>query len=281
MILNKFPESLYGERGIRKNTLIKSYRSSNEVLDMVNAVFMNPAGILNIKNADATEKKIIFNALKRLQYEQHISAPSAAKQKGYSCYFQLPPMTKGETKEAKETKYRKIYDLLVKIDPFNDEKHSFSVGVLFRTNHAASEFAECIRQFNMEDMLAGKKVSLPVSLDSRLSVKESQYCVLAYHILQGTSHPGNKFVRKMFEMLEQGKNRIDQSILAEKMGYETGKDLSGEEALYNGVRSDLANGGFELFFTRFTENICAFLPESVELHGDFYGQVDLADFANF
>ena len=34
-------------------------------------------------------------------------------------------------------------------------------------------------------------------------------------------------------------------------------------------------------FTRFTENICAFLPESVELHGDFYGQVDLDDFANF
>ncbi len=34
-------------------------------------------------------------------------------------------------------------------------------------------------------------------------------------------------------------------------------------------------------FTRFTENICAFLPESVELHGDFYGQVDLEDFGNF
>ena len=34
-------------------------------------------------------------------------------------------------------------------------------------------------------------------------------------------------------------------------------------------------------FTRFTENICAFLPESVELHGDFYGQVDLDEFANF
>ena len=34
-------------------------------------------------------------------------------------------------------------------------------------------------------------------------------------------------------------------------------------------------------FTRFTENICAFLPESVELHGDFYGQVDLDDFGNF
>ncbi len=34
-------------------------------------------------------------------------------------------------------------------------------------------------------------------------------------------------------------------------------------------------------FTRFTENICAFLPESVELHGDFYGQVDLDEFGNF
>ncbi len=34
-------------------------------------------------------------------------------------------------------------------------------------------------------------------------------------------------------------------------------------------------------FTRFTENICAFLPESVELHGDFYGQVDLDDYGNF
>ncbi len=34
-------------------------------------------------------------------------------------------------------------------------------------------------------------------------------------------------------------------------------------------------------FTRFTENICAFLPETVELHGDFYGQVDLDDFGNF
>lgn len=34
-------------------------------------------------------------------------------------------------------------------------------------------------------------------------------------------------------------------------------------------------------FTRFTENICAFLPETVELHGDFYGQVDLDEFGNF
>ncbi|MBR2906244.1 MAG: UvrD-helicase domain-containing protein, partial [Lentisphaeria bacterium] len=63
MILKKFPESTYGERGIRKNTLIKSYRSSNEVLNMVNVVFMNPAAVLNIKNAEADEKKIIYNAL--------------------------------------------------------------------------------------------------------------------------------------------------------------------------------------------------------------------------
>ncbi len=34
-------------------------------------------------------------------------------------------------------------------------------------------------------------------------------------------------------------------------------------------------------FTRFTENICAFLPETVELHGDFYDQVDLDGFGNF
>lgn len=253
MILKKFPESTYGERGIRKNTLIKSYRSSNEVLNMVNVVFMNPAAVLNIKNAEADEKKIIYNALTKLQYEQHISAPSAAKQKGFSCYFQLPPVKKGETKAAQENKFRKIYDLLTEIDPFNDEKHSFSVGVLFRTNNTASEFAECIRQFSMEDILAGKKVSLPVSLDSRLSVKESQYCVLAYHILLGTAHPGNQFVRQMFEMLEQGRKKLDQNSLAELLGYTSAEKLSGEEILYNGVRADLANGGFELFFTRFTE----------------------------
>ena len=34
-------------------------------------------------------------------------------------------------------------------------------------------------------------------------------------------------------------------------------------------------------FTRFTENICAFLPETVELHGDFYDQVDVDGFGSF
>lgn len=34
-------------------------------------------------------------------------------------------------------------------------------------------------------------------------------------------------------------------------------------------------------FTRFTENICAFLPEGVELHGDFYGQVDIDNLGSF
>ncbi len=34
-------------------------------------------------------------------------------------------------------------------------------------------------------------------------------------------------------------------------------------------------------FTRFTENICAFLPEGVELHGDFYGQVEIDTLGNF
>lgn len=34
-------------------------------------------------------------------------------------------------------------------------------------------------------------------------------------------------------------------------------------------------------FTRFTENICAFLPEGVELHGDFYGQVELDNLGSF
>ena len=252
MILNKFPESTYGERGIVKNTLTKSYRSNNEVLNMVNAVFMNPEKILNMEKAEAAEKEIIFTAMKKMQYEQHVSAPSAAKQKGYSIYYQLPQVKQGENKLAREKKFRRIYDLLVELDPFR-ENCPFSVGVLFRTNHTASEFADCIRQFNMEDMLAGKKVSLPVSLDSRLSVKESMYCTLAYYILLGTAHPGDKFVSKMFEMLELGPNRIDRDILAEKMGYGGAKDLSGEERLYNGVRSDLANGGFELFFTKFME----------------------------
>ncbi len=34
-------------------------------------------------------------------------------------------------------------------------------------------------------------------------------------------------------------------------------------------------------FTRFTENICAFLPEGVELHGDFYGQVEIDNLGSF
>ncbi|MBR2363578.1 MAG: UvrD-helicase domain-containing protein [Lentisphaeria bacterium] len=252
MILDKFPESIYGERGIRKNTLIKSYRSNNEVLNMVNTVFMNPGGILNIPKATEQEKEILYSAMKKMQYEQHISAPSAAKQKGYSCYCQLPIVKKEEKKFAQEQKFRKIYDLLVELDPFN-AACPFSVGVLFRTNRTASEFADCIRSFNMADISAGKKISLPVSLDSRLSVKESMYCVLACYILQGTAHPRDRFVKKMFEMLEIGRERTDQENVTKILGYETAEGLSGEDALYNGVRQQLANGGFELFFRSFAE----------------------------
>lgn len=31
-------------------------------------------------------------------------------------------------------------------------------------------------------------------------------------------------------------------------------------------------------FARFTDTICAFIPEEIELHGDFYGQVEIASF---
>lgn len=251
MILNKYPESLYGERGIRKHTLIESYRSCNEVLEMVNTVFMNPEGVYGLKGAEEEEKERIFSVMKRLQYEKHFSAPSAAEQKGYSGYFQLPPVSRGNEKNAREEKFRCVYDLLISLDPFQEEC-PFSVGVLFRTNNTASEFAECVRRFNQEDLIAGKKVFLPVSLDSRLSVKESLFCVLAYYVLLGTAHPGSKFVKKMFEMLQLGKEKLDQKTLAGKMGYpDTG--LSGEDTLFQGVRMDLANGGFEQFFRRFRE----------------------------
>ena len=169
---------------------------------MVNTVFMNPSGILHIEKADNTEKEIIYNAMKKMQFEQHISAPSAAKQKGYSSFCLLPPVKAKEGKEAQERKFRAVYDLLVRLDPFREHR-PFSVGVLFRTNHTAADFAECMRQFSMEDLAAGKKVQLPVSLDSKLSVKESSFCTLAYYTLLGTAHPGDQFVSKMFEMLEQ------------------------------------------------------------------------------
>lgn len=250
MILKKFPESIYGERGIRKSTLVKSFRSCNEVLQMVNTVFMNPSAVLDIKKAE--DKEIICSAMIRMQYEQHTASSSAAEQKGYSCYYQLPPVKRGEEKPAREIKFRRVYELLCKLDPFH-EKCPFSVGVLFRTNRTAGEFAECIRQFTLQDLLAGKKVNLPVSLDSKLSVKDSLYCVLAYYILLGTAHPGDRFVQKMFEMLELGEEKLDMKTLAGKMGYFCSEELSGEECLYKGVRSDLANGGFELFFRSFMD----------------------------
>lgn len=31
-------------------------------------------------------------------------------------------------------------------------------------------------------------------------------------------------------------------------------------------------------FARFTDTICAFIPDEIELHGDFYGQVEIASF---
>ncbi|MBO4303414.1 MAG: UvrD-helicase domain-containing protein [Lentisphaeria bacterium] len=253
MILKKYPQELYGERGIRKRTLTKSYRSCPEVLEMVNTLFLHPEIPGGINAADE-EKQIVSDAMKKMQFEEHVSSDSAAAQKGYSAFFLLPAQGRRDAKEAQEEKYRKVYDLLAAIDPFREDL-PFSVGVLFRSNGTASEFAESIRKFVQEDHSSGKEVNLPVSLDSRIPVMESPLCVLACQLLLGAAHPGNPFVKKMFEMLEYGPcfQRLDHAALARKMGYAIPEGVSGESALFRGVRQDLADGGFERFFRRFAE----------------------------
>lgn len=253
MILNKYPEKEYAQRGIRKSTLLKSYRSNEYVLDMVNTLFMDPAHILNVPDFDGEEKLLVHNAIKEMHYEKHFPSSSAAKQKGYSCYYQLPPCGTGETKKnMEELKYRKIYELLCSLNPFQGE-HSFSTGVLFRKNDTAMEFAEWINTFVEEDRKKGKNIQLPVSLDSRLQVQDSIPCMIAYYLLYGVAHPGENFHEKMFEMLEFGNEKLNETILAQRLSYPIFPDLSPLESLTKSVRNDLADGGFERFFRRYMD----------------------------
>ena len=248
MIFHKYLS--YEDRAVRKKFLSLSYRSGKGVLDAVNAVFGAPV--------PATDP-LTLQAMERMQFTPHLPSKSAEKQNGTAVLFEV---SSPASSAAQENKAKAVYTLLQKLDPFRRKK-PLTVGILFRKNKSAQDFAEFFRNFYAEDLAAGKKGLPPLhlSMDGKLPVTESPLFVLYSHLILLADHPEDEFAKGYLRLLRFGEEPLPPAELLKKLRFaEEGEEiLHPLERLASGIRMDWDKGSYSLFLERF---LAAFRKES-------------------
>lgn len=186
------------------DSLSCSYRSSQVVLDTVNAVFY--------PYADAPEN---FNeVLADMRYETHVSARKDLS--GYSAVFELP---KSESdSENIGAKVKVIARILAEVKPL---ERGLSVGILFLKNKTAREYANALQE----------ECGLPVSVEGKISVSDSMAFNVFKSLLTLALHPADKEAADFLDMLtfsadENPAGYFTAEKLAEKLNFAPGKSLA-------------------------------------------------------
>ncbi|MBR7131499.1 MAG: UvrD-helicase domain-containing protein [Lentisphaeria bacterium] len=208
------------------DTLTRSYRSSQVILNTVNALF-----------ADASEDMPYFNeALQMMHYLPHISAKPDLS--GHAAVLEVKPLERSS--QNIPAKAAMIANILHDIQPF---RRGLTVGVLVQTNRTARALAEQLR----------KNTALPVSVDGNISPVESVAFQVFRQLLILAEHPGDiQAGRILDDLFYYAPNESDirsggMEMLKEKLGFPP--ELPLDEAL----RQELFYHGLGGFAARFAE----------------------------
>ncbi len=211
-------------------SLFCSYRSSQAVLDTVNAVFSTYYGELDT----------LAPVLARMDFLPHISFDQ--EMPGHTALVNVAQATSRSAQNI-PGKSAVMAAILEKIRPLS---RGLTVGVLVPTNSTGREFAAELKN----------QYHLPVSIDGTITPVDSMGFALFRQLLILAAHPGDKEAEKFLEMLcfsapEESPQKLDAAILAEKLKFVPGIPLA------DAVREDIFINGLSGFAGRFLEAFAA------------------------
>lgn len=213
------------------DSLVRSYRTSQAVLDAVNAVFAGYDG----------EYDVFRCILEKMKFQVHIS--NYGGRPGHTALIEVNP---GSNKDKIAAKAAVIGQIIRHIRPF---ERQLSVGVLVTTNDNVRDFAALLRQ----------NTGMPVSCEGKVTPADCMAVNVFRQLLLLALHPGDEAALNFFNMLSfdlpgGGKTKLPLTEIIAKLGLP--EVLSPAEALrkeifYNGI------GGLALKFTAAFGGDCA------------------------
>lgn len=242
----------YGEDCIATEPLIKSFRSSKQVIECVNNVFLAP----QLPEFDQTENyAILAKAMERLAYEKHISSEQAAKQKGCAILLELGVHNAKEDGAKHKNvmlKAEQIYDILRKIDPFNKgRKKPLTVGILLRKNDSCTDYMDAFREIN--NRIENRNNTIPALVDGDMNPADSMAVTALIQMLRFAYHPADKFAEEYLNMMRfpamtlNGVDSINRIFYPEKCN---------SFSLPENIRSEISTESLYAFTCHFRKIFC-------------------------
>lgn len=211
-------------------TLVKSYRSSKDILETVNRVF------------ETVEKTpaLLRSCIEKMGFKEHTSEFSFP---GFSALIN----TNGATKDALTAMQSEtILGVLNQINPFNRAK-KLTVGVLCRTNVTATTISDALRALDG---------NIPISIDGCIAPQNSMAYVVMKQMVTLSEHPGDKYAKGFFSMLSgsraDGYQRITPADIAKKMQYSRDDEVTLSQ-LAAAIRKDIFEHGLAGFIQHYLD----------------------------
>lgn len=171
-VLADYPDQ--GGQGIAKASLYKSYRSCQEVLDLVNAVFQRRSVLSHLLGE---------GCLRHWEFEPHVAANPEPH--GVGAFVQpAEPLVEEDKADAKQL----TAALLRQIQP---AKRGLSCAVLVRSNTSAIELAEYLREQTNQDI---------TSQSEEFPAADNPACAALLSMLQLVAHPGDSLALEHLRM---------------------------------------------------------------------------------
>ena len=223
-----------------QSELVKSFRSSQDILDSVNIIF-----------SPGADPKAFDNALKRLRFKAHESAKKNTP--GFTAVIDVSLV---DSDQLLENQAQIISRVLKEISPF-DRPDKMTVGVLMQENKKIEQLAEKLKEVDG---------NLPISIDGCLQVKTSMAFTVLSKLIVLSEHPSDAAARGLFSMLAGSAGTGFQSItpadIAEKMGFETADDFDCSK-LSVLIKKDI-----------FEHGLCGFIQHYLDAFGDGFSNFD-------
>ncbi len=153
---------------LEKRPLSTSYRSRQEVMDAVNAVF---GGL----SAGRLDDIVARGVVERFQWRTHHVVEQNAGKAGYAALIEFPRIDGGG--ESMELKARYIAGKVAELDPFSKK---MSVGVLVRENRSGAVLADCLRA-----------ARVPCSVEGESGIVDNALVLGFLSLFKFARHPGD------------------------------------------------------------------------------------------
>ncbi len=171
-VLHDYPDK--GTSGIAKTTLSKSYRSCQEVLDLVNGVYLNFAALRGLLGE---------GSLRHWEYKKHESA--CPEPRGVGAFVQVAEI---EGEEEQPTAWELTAALLREIQP---ARRGLTCAVLVRSNGQATDMTGLLRELTGQDI---------VSQSEELPAADNPPCAALLALLELAAHPGDTLALEHLRM---------------------------------------------------------------------------------